>query len=1515
MKTPGSGEFPFPLTGGPEESPYLTWLRNHSNYMAARGLFDYLRAGAVLGRGMIINFLIFLPYLLLVAIVLAYSHHWMREHPFRLTSLVFGCAVIWILLFPVLLPLFRIFAHSRSVETGSDSSVKQRSLYERSFGALLLATVALAALESLPWALEFVHDRIQLGQFSWQAGIATTSGGLALLGGSGRLLSILGGAKRQIAIVLIGILGLLVPLVVVLTVTDYLLYGLPPSRSLMYSPLVVPVVAVIAIPIAIAVGVRRKAFASKREIAAIVGVGVVGLMVGAAVIQLGNRAVIEAQKSSQDLFTAVQRARELADQFQRLSDRQKLAPEITALVDAFVQVSPTAIDPEHSFSLVSLADRLSAQDELSLKPLRDKLTELAHRTLIETIAQKEGADERVAELLQSRLIEDCAPASIDQASQTNPGSDEDLLRQVRARFTEAVAGCDLAIIDKAEQLLRGRSVTDIAVLMSEERLYKTVEDKFKDVSPGKAEIARLAGKEELARQLTTEEILTHLFPPESDPEARRAFLARIKRTILLEDALPSFPSKGAPGYENETIATARALALLAQSHPKAPVEDAELNLALFHGTPQSTARGADEETLQAEPTAEEIAKAAGEALARRALVDFDVDHLRALAFGLGRPEFHTVEANAATGTAVGPADPQNDPRSGDSIVYSLTDDAGGRFAIGVSDGVVTVADATLLSASRHTIIVRTTYQDGSAAERPFVIEVVDSDRLQAFLGVLETRPLEELIATAFPTSGEGGRVQRTPTDRSRDDRDRIWNLKPYELPDAYRDRLLLAGKAVGNEPGALARLAIRELIKRVLNAEETHSETEIIVEGFATHDPQLLDETHLAQLWTARFWVLNTTITDNLIAKLMFGVHGRLEKEGLSQLKSDVTKALLVPKVIFVSLLMVVIWLGCWLTVDVNLTSIHGLYRDRLASAFLVGKDTKGDIDIEDDIDLDDICCYEAGSTAPYHIVNVALNLQGSKDSSIRDRRSDFFIFSRRFIGGARTGYCRSETMEQVFPQMDLATAMAISAAAASPNMGRATSPFLVAFMTLLNIRLGFWVPNPGRLEGHDTARNRGFGFDEVFATELAEIEKRWGLVYADGSRRRVKNGKNDVPAVEHGLVGIGFSGGGIRSAVFNLGVSQALRQYGAFEHLDYMSTVSGGGYLGSSISTLMRSRAKSEITGTATIQTTTDQAVVVVEPSDNGEVQRSYRFPGDATLLVDDGQPITAGQPLVRPRAPWGRGDLAGTVIAVEHATNGASLVTVRAENTADYRTYPFSRFDTVMVKPGDTVTEGQYLIQHHETLSERFRWRVRPVAFLLEMLGKLDETHRWVNLSDGGHIENLAAIELVRRRCKYIIIGDGEADPNHHFNGLATLMRCASIDLGIEIKIDLDAIRLRKSKEDSESAVCGRHWTVGTITYPPTTADGAPEEGYLLYLKSSFTGDEGEMVREYRHREPLFPHQSTADQFFDEDQFEAYRALGQHVAEEALQVSGAGPRKKMSFSDFEAWFARLRDKTGPSF
>lgn len=159
-------------------------------------------------------------------------------------------------------------------------------------------------------------------------------------------------------------------------------------------------------------------------------------------------------------------------------------------------------------------------------------------------------------------------------------------------------------------------------------------------------------------------------------------------------------------------------------------------------------------------------------------------------------------------------------------------------------------------------------------------------------------------------------------------------------------------------------------------------------------------------------------------------------------------------------------------------------------------------------------------------------------------------------------------------------------------------------------------------------------------------------------------------------------------------------------------------------------------------------------------------------------------------------------------------------------------------------------------------------PGYMLLEALGKLDARHAYVNVSDGGHLENMGIYELLRRRCKWIVAVDGEEDPERRFGGLLQLMRFARIDLGVEVRIELDALR---PGADGHSTA---HWALGEIDY------GQGQLGHLIYLKSSITGDEEEYVRDYGRSHPSFPQESSADQFFTEAQFEAYRALGEHMA-----------------------------------
>ena len=87
-------------------------------------------------------------------------------------------------------------------------------------------------------------------------------------------------------------------------------------------------------------------------------------------------------------------------------------------------------------------------------------------------------------------------------------------------------------------------------------------------------------------------------------------------------------------------------------------------------------------------------------------------------------------------------------------------------------------------------------------------------------------------------------------------------------------------------------------------------------------------------------------------------------------------------------------------------------------------------------------------------------------------------------------------------------------------------------------------------------------------------------------------------------------------------------------------------------------------------------------------------------------------------------------------------------------------------------------------------------------------------------------------------------------------------------------------------------RRCAIGTIHYERVDRDATP--GTLVYLKASLTGDEPTDLLSYHSRKSRFPHQSTADQWFDESQFESYRKLGYHVARSAFRESLEKLREK---------------------
>lgn len=188
-----------------------------------------------------------------------------------------------------------------------------------------------------------------------------------------------------------------------------------------------------------------------------------------------------------------------------------------------------------------------------------------------------------------------------------------------------------------------------------------------------------------------------------------------------------------------------------------------------------------------------------------------------------------------------------------------------------------------------------------------------------------------------------------------------------------------------------------------------------------------------------------------------------------------------------------------------------------------------------------------------------------------------------------------------------------------------------------------------------------------------------------------------------------------------------------------------------------------------------------------------------------------------------------------------------------------------------------------------------------LFELFGATNSERDYVYLSDGGHFENLGIYELVRRRCRYIIACDAGADPDLKFEDLGNAIEKCRTDFGIDIEIDVEAIR--RSKETNRSSA---HCAFGRIRYDGLNTGGVRHPvGTLLYIKASLSGMEPADVTHYAEEHPSFPHQTTADQFFDESQFECYRALGEHVARTVLdRFSG---ETQISEASTEEIFGRL--------
>ena len=194
---------------------------------------------------------------------------------------------------------------------------------------------------------------------------------------------------------------------------------------------------------------------------------------------------------------------------------------------------------------------------------------------------------------------------------------------------------------------------------------------------------------------------------------------------------------------------------------------------------------------------------------------------------------------------------------------------------------------------------------------------------------------------------------------------------------------------------------------------------------------------------------------------------------------------------------------------------------------------------------------------------------------------------------------------------------------------------------------------------------------------------------------------------------------------------------------------------------------------------------------------------------------------------------------------------------------------------------------------------------------------SHRdqFVYISDGGHFETIGIYELLRRRCKYIIVVDATGEPSGktdmQFGAFAVPVRRARIDFGVEIDIDL-----RPLMRDGETGLSRSHFAVGQIKYPQDSGHGkagteGDQTGTLVYIKSGLVDGPTtpDIINYVRQVNPDFPNDSTADQQFDQAQFESYRQLGFMAGQAVCSVSESGDGVAERFHELSQWYEGLRE------
>jgi hypothetical protein len=227
-----------------------------------------------------------------------------------------------------------------------------------------------------------------------------------------------------------------------------------------------------------------------------------------------------------------------------------------------------------------------------------------------------------------------------------------------------------------------------------------------------------------------------------------------------------------------------------------------------------------------------------------------------------------------------------------------------------------------------------------------------------------------------------------------------------------------------------------------------------------------------------------------------------------------------------------------------------------------------------------------------------------------------------------------------------------------------------------------------------------------------------------------------------------------------------------------------------------------------------------------------------------------------------------------------------------------------------------------------DRIAWtegqaRLWPFYLLREFLSQTNDLSTYCYLTDGGHFDNTGLYALVERGCRFVVLADCGADPEPCFEDLGTAIRRCRIDFGTEIELNLKPFMRDRKKHVKQHFIAGKikysrehAERLGWKTAENNNGENEGEHtGILVVFKPVLVGNETADVRQYAIENSDFPQQTTAEQWFDEAQFESYRRLGQFCAQSAFEnldtikeiKSRTVNKDTPTFHDIEAIFKEM--------